>query len=100
MSGTYTEHTEKVHDYVEEPVEFLRHMSRFANRVIYGSFPGWTLVRSPLRKLRYSLRGCPTHFYRKREVEELFDAVGFGRFEFRAVGSGLLAWAVNEQQVV
>ncbi len=86
-----------VFDYVEEPIAFLRHMSRFATRVIYGSFPGWTLLRSPLRKLRYSLRGCPTHFYRKSEVRALFDAVGFGRFECRPVSSGVLAWAVHDQ---
>ena len=82
-----------VFDYVEDPAPFLRHMSAFADKVIYGSFPGWTLVRSPLRKLRYTLRGCPTRFYRKRDVQRLFDEAGFGRFDCRKVPSGLLAWA-------
>jgi len=89
-----------VFDYVEEPIAFLRHMSLFAKRVIYGSFPGWTLLRSPLRKLRYAVRGCPTHFYRRSEVEALFETIGFGRFACRTLGSGLLAWCVKDDAPV
>jgi 2-polyprenyl-3-methyl-5-hydroxy-6-metoxy-1,4-benzoquinol methylase len=85
-----------VFDYVQDAVSFLRHMAAHANRVIYGSFPGKTLVRTPLRKLRYALRGCPTHFYGRRELDALFDAVGFGRREVKAITSGYLAWAVRE----
>ncbi len=85
-----------VFDYVERADEFLAHMARFANRVIYGSFPGWTLIRSPLRKIRYALRGCLTHFYRRREIIALFAKVGFGRTEILPVPSGHLAWAIRE----
>lgn len=84
-----------VFDYVERADEFLAHMARFAQRVIYGSFPGWTLVRTPLRKVRYALRGCPTHFYRRREIEALFERVGFGPVTILPVPSGHLAWAVR-----
>jgi SAM-dependent methyltransferase len=86
-----------VFDYVERPEEFLAHMAQFAGRVIYGSFPGWTLVRTPLRKLRYTLRGCPTHFYRRREIEALFHRVGFGPCEILPVPSGHLAWATRSE---
>ncbi len=85
-----------VFDYVEQPDEFLAHMARFANRVIYGSFPGWTLVRTPLRKIRYALRGCPTRFYRRADLIELFRGVGFGRTEILPVPSGHLVWAVRD----
>ncbi len=88
-----------VFDYVEHADAFLRHMASFAGRVIYGSFPGWTLVRSPLRKLRYALRGCPTHFYRRRELIDLFRGVGFGEVEILPIPSGHLAWAVRTQAV-
>jgi SAM-dependent methyltransferase len=86
-----------VFDYVERAEDFLRHMSEFADRVIYGSFPGWTLVRSPLRKIRYALRGCPTHFYRRAELASLFDTVGFGTAGFKPVPSGCLAWAAKPE---
>jgi cyclopropane fatty-acyl-phospholipid synthase-like methyltransferase len=85
-----------VFDYVENADRFLAHMAKFAGRVVYGSFPGWTLIRSPLRKIRYALRGCPTHFYRRRELKELFNGVGFGRLEILRNASGHLAWAVRE----
>ncbi|GAG16641.1 unnamed protein product, partial [marine sediment metagenome] len=99
-----TEPTEKydavvacgVFDYVKDAESFLRHMSRFANKVIYGSFPGWSLVRSPLRKVRYALRGCPTHFYRIKTVRRIFDDVGFGRTVINDLGGGCLAWGVRE----
>lgn len=84
-----------VFDYVEQPEAFLRHMASFADQAIYGSFPGWTLVRTPLRKIRYALRGCPTHFYRQGELRELFDAVGFGPIEIKRVPSGRLAWSAK-----
>ncbi|MBN1344009.1 MAG: methyltransferase domain-containing protein [Phycisphaerae bacterium] len=84
-----------VFDYVVDAESFLRRMSQSATRIIYGSFPGWTLVRSPLRKARYALRGCPTHFYRRAEIERIFRAVGFGEPEIEPVPSGHLAWAVR-----
>ena len=84
-----------VFDYVERAEEFLGHMSQFADRVIYASFPGWTLVRSPLRKIRYALRGCPTHFYRRAELRQIFDSVGFGEMGVKPVPSGCLAWAAK-----
>jgi 2-polyprenyl-3-methyl-5-hydroxy-6-metoxy-1,4-benzoquinol methylase len=84
-----------VFDYVQRADAFLAHMARFANRIINGSFPGWTLVRTPLRKVRYALRGCPTHFYRRAEIEGLFRNVGFGRVSVLPVPSGHLAWAVK-----
>ena len=86
-----------VFDYVERADDFLAHMAKFGTKVIYGSFPGWTPVRTPLRKLRYSLRGCPTHFYRRNEIQQLFEKVNFGRIEIVPVPSGHLAWAVKEQ---
>lgn len=86
-----------VFDYVERPEPFLRRMAQSADRVIYASFPGWTMVRSPLRKVRYALRGCPTHFYRTRAVETLLQAVGFGHVHVKRVPSGCLGWAVRPE---
>ena len=85
-----------VFDYVEHAADFLQHMATFATRAVYGSFPGWTLVRSPLRKIRYTLRGCPTHFFRRRELVDLLGGVGFGPVEILPVPSGHLAWTVRD----
>ncbi len=83
-------------DYIEHPGPFLARMAQSADRVIYASFPGWTLIRSPLRKLRYAVRGCPTHFYRQSEIRALFDALAFGPVHVKPIPSGCLAWAVKE----
>jgi cyclopropane fatty-acyl-phospholipid synthase-like methyltransferase len=85
-----------VFDYVVDARAFLQRMAGFASKVIYGSFPRWTLVRSPLRKLRYAVRGCPTHFYRRVEIEEIFETVGFGHVEIKPMDSGFLAWSYRE----
>ena len=85
-----------VFDYVQDAEAFLGHMAKYANRVIYGSFPGPVFPRAPIRKVRYALRGCPLHFYSRRDLEKLFGAVGFGRCVLKPVSGGHLAWAVKE----
>jgi ubiquinone/menaquinone biosynthesis C-methylase UbiE len=85
-----------VFDYVQDAVAFLQHMATYASRVIYGSFPGYAFPRAPIRKVRYALRGCPLHLYSRRDLEALFDAVGFGRCVIKPVSGGHLAWAVKE----
>jgi ubiquinone/menaquinone biosynthesis C-methylase UbiE len=44
-----------VFDYVEEPVKVLTRMRELARKRVIASFPGYSLVRAPLRKLRYAL---------------------------------------------
>ncbi len=82
-------------DYVLDAGPVLAHMASFAEQVVYGSFPGWTLVRSPLRKLRYALRGCPTHFYRRGEIAGLLEELKFGTIQVQPVPSGYLAWTAR-----
>ncbi len=84
-----------VFDYAPDAEALLSKMASHANRMIYGSFPGWTMIRSPLRKIRYALRGCPTHFYRRSRIKQLFDRVGFGPPLIKFVPSGHLAWAAR-----
>jgi SAM-dependent methyltransferase len=84
-----------VFDYVTDAEALLQRMAGLATKVVYGSFPGWTLVRTPLRKIRYALRGCPTHFYRRAEIDRLFEGMGFGPHRIKPVPSGYLAWAVK-----
>lgn len=63
-------------DYICDPVAALRRMRELANKKVIASFPGVSMVRAPLRKLRYALRGCPVYFYSRRELEEIFIAAG------------------------
>ena len=47
-----------------------------------GSFPTWSLLKGPVRKVRYEWIGnCPIFNYSRRELELMFGASGFDRVE-------------------
>lgn len=58
-------------DYVKEASLQLQKMTSLTKDKIVASFPGISLWRTPLRKLRYALRGCPVYFYTKGELKRL-----------------------------
>jgi len=83
-------------EYVSDPAAFLRKMRQCARTFIFFSIPSPTLVRSPLRKLRYALRSCPVHFYRRSRIASLMREAGFERFDLnRATLDGYMVtgWA-------
>ncbi len=82
-----------VFDYVSDPVPFLRKMSQAARHIVVASFPGVSLVRMPLRKIRYALRQCPVYFYRRKELDAIARAAGLTDYRLRpcgAFGSGFV----------
>lgn len=74
-------------DYVEDAPAFIKRMGKVAKTAM-ASFPKPTLVRMPLRKLRYGLRNCPVHFYRESEIRRMFEAAGLTKLEVRPMGPG------------
>jgi SAM-dependent methyltransferase len=84
-------------DYLPNPEDFARRMYEHcaSGGVVVGSFPTWSLVKGPIRKVRYEVIGdCPIFNYRREEIEGLFRGAGFDRVELRAPGrSGYLARA-------
>lgn len=81
-------------DYLSEPHRFARRMFSLcaARGCVVGSFPTFSLVKGPVRKVRYEWIGdCPIFNYSRRELELMFGASGFERVEIRAPGrSGFL----------
>jgi SAM-dependent methyltransferase len=63
-------------DYIRDPVPALRRMAELANQKVIASFPGVSLLRAPMRKLRYALRGCPVYFYSSNQIEKFFKEAG------------------------
>jgi hypothetical protein len=59
---------------------------------VVGSFPAWSLVKGPIRKVRYEWIGdCPIFNYTRKGLEGLFGEAGFARVEIMAPGkSGFL----------
>lgn len=70
-----------VFDYIEDPLPFLKKMKAICAKKVIVSFPAKSLVRSPLRGLRYRLRKCPLFFYDHKMLEELFRNAGFKDFK-------------------
>jgi len=84
-------------DYLPEPHRFARRMFELtaAGGCVVGSFPAWSLVKGPVRKVRYEWIGdCPIFNYTRRELELMFGASGFERVDVASPGrSGFLVRA-------
>jgi SAM-dependent methyltransferase len=82
-------------DYLPQPEPFLARMFECLadGGCVVASFPAWSLVKGPVRKLRYEWIGnCPIFNYSRDQLERLL--AGFDRVEIRAPGrSGFLARA-------
>jgi SAM-dependent methyltransferase len=87
-------------DYLPEPHLFSRRMFSLCapGGCVVGSFPTWSLVKGPVRKVRYEWIGdCPIFNYGRRELELMFGASGFDRVEIASPGrSGFLVRAFRE----
>ena len=84
-------------DYLPEPHRFSRRMFELCAPAgcVVGSFPTWSWLKGPVRKVRYEWIGnSPIFNYSRRELELMFGASGFDRVEVVAPGrSGYLVRA-------
>jgi SAM-dependent methyltransferase len=84
-------------DYLHEPHRFARKMFELTapGGCVVGSFPTWSMIKGPVRKVRYEWIGnCPIFNYSRRELELMFGACGFERVEVQSPGrSGYLVRA-------
>jgi SAM-dependent methyltransferase len=85
-------------DYVPEPARFIARMFDLCapGGCVVGSFPAWSWLKGPIRKLRYEWIGdCPIFNYTREGLERLFLDAGFTPVEIQSPGrSGFLgrAW--------
>jgi len=79
-----------VFDYLSDPAPFLARMASLTRARVVVSFPGHSLVRQPLRALRYRATGKgEVSFYSRTDVERLADQAGFShRRLVRVTSSG------------
>jgi SAM-dependent methyltransferase len=84
-------------DYLPEPHRFSRRMFELTapGGCVVGSFPTWSWLKGPVRKVRYEWIGnCPIFNYSRRELELMFGASGFERVDISSPGhSGYLVRA-------
>ena len=78
-------------DYVPDPGAFARRMFELCGPggSVVGSFPSWSPVKGPVRRLRYEWIGnCPIFNYTRDGLERMFDAAGFTRLEITSPSRG------------
>ena len=81
-------------DYVSDAHLHVRRMAEICSGSVVASFPRWSLVKGPVRKLRYEVIGnCPIYDYTERELRFLFGSAGFGRIRITQGRSGFLVRA-------
>lgn len=83
-------------DYLPDPHRFTRLMFELCadGGCLVASFPRWSFLKGPVRKLRYEWIGdCPIFNYSHRELELLLGASGFEPLEIAAGRSGHLVRA-------
>jgi SAM-dependent methyltransferase len=87
-------------DYLPNPETFVARMSELcaADGCVVGSFPAWSPVKGPVRKVRYEWIGdCPIFNYDRDGLERLFRPAGFTRIDIQSPGrSGFLLRAYRE----
>jgi SAM-dependent methyltransferase len=82
-------------DYIPEPDPFARRMGERCSGSLVASFPRWSRVKGPVRKLRYEMaNNCPIFDYTEEGIRSLFTRNGFDKVTLTDVGkSALLAHA-------
>jgi len=84
-------------DYLPNPSDFMRRMFDLCvpGGAMVGSFPAWSLVKGPVRKVRYEWIGdCPIFNYDRSELERMLGETGFEQVEVQSPArSGFLVRA-------
>jgi SAM-dependent methyltransferase len=85
-----------VFDYLHEnALPFLRRMVEYSERAIAFTAPGRSVIRQPLRAMRYKRKGISVHFYARKELEDLCANSGLSRFTINWISSSgyfVTAW--------
>jgi SAM-dependent methyltransferase len=81
-------------DYVPSAEPFMRRMAELTapDGSLVGSFPTWSWVKGPVRKVRYEWIGdCPIFNYSRESLQRMLSDAGFERIDIRSPGrSGYL----------
>jgi SAM-dependent methyltransferase len=86
-------------DYLPDAARFIGRMFELCatGGCLVGSFPAWSLLKGPARKIRYEWIGdCPIFNYTHEQLESTFRDAGFKQVELLTSGrwrSGYLARA-------
>jgi SAM-dependent methyltransferase len=72
-------------DYVPDPVPYMSKTKDLTTELMVMSFPKKWLLRTVIRKIRLSLKGCPVYFYSKGRIIRLLRQAGINDYEILSV---------------
>ena len=79
-----------VFDYVSDPKPILTKLKDITSAKIIVSFPSRSIIRTPIRKIRYRFKNCPVYFYDRENIEDIIRDSGFRDYQIIKIkGSGL-----------
>lgn len=69
-------------DYIANPGAFIHRMADLCTGSMAASFPTWSWIKGPIRKVRYQvINNCPIYNFSEPQLRGLFEAAGFTRTE-------------------
>lgn len=68
-------------DYVADPAMHITKMREFTRGTMIMSFPKAVEFRTPLRRIRFWLKGTPLFLYRENQIEHLLAKAGVDNYE-------------------
>jgi len=81
-------------DYIPDAHLFVRRIADVTSGSAVASFPRWSWLKGPVRKVRYEvINNCPIFNYTERELRFLFGGAGFSRVLIKQGRSGFLVRA-------
>jgi 2-polyprenyl-3-methyl-5-hydroxy-6-metoxy-1,4-benzoquinol methylase len=79
-----------VMDYIAYPESFLKALLPIVQRSVVLSFSSRHWFRTPIRKIRYTIRRCPVFFYRHKQIRSLSLSAGFDSIRIQKIpGAGM-----------
>ncbi len=73
-------------DYIADPRSRLRVIRSMTGSRFLSAWPRYWTWRTPVRKVRLGLQGCPVYFYRRPQIERYFRETGFEPVSWQTFG--------------
>jgi len=72
-------------DYIPDPLPYIEKAKGLSTKLMVMSFPKKWLLRTIIRKVRLSLKGCPVYFYPRGKIVRLLREAGISDYRILSV---------------
>ncbi len=72
-------------DYIPDPLPYIEKAKSLSTKLMVMSFPKKWLLRTIIRKVRLTLKGCPVYFYPRSKIVRLLKEAGISDYRILSV---------------